>query len=60
MVFPSRLKVEYALLHSDVDQFRVARVETSMGYVGWLGHVEATESVFTQILRKLGAVLYGL
>ena len=30
-----------------------------MGYVGWLGHIETVDSVFTSILRKLGAVFYG-
>jgi hypothetical protein len=31
-----------------------------MGYIGWLGHVETSDSVFTAILRKLGAVFYGI
>ena len=31
-----------------------------MGYVGWLGHIETDDSVFTSILRKLGAVFYGI
>ena len=30
-----------------------------MGYIGWLGHIETVDSVFTSILRKLGAVFYG-
>ena len=30
-----------------------------MGYVGWLGNIATVDSVFTGILRKLGAVFYG-
>ena len=30
-----------------------------MCYVGWLGHVETNDSVFTDLLRTLGAVFYG-
>jgi amidase len=30
-----------------------------MGYIGWLGHIETNDSVFTAILRRLGAVFYG-
>jgi amidase len=44
---------------ADLDQFRVKGLETSMGYIAWLGKVETSESVFTEILRKLGAVFYG-
>jgi Amidase len=41
------------------DQFRIKGIETSMGYVGWLGNIETIDSTFTEILRKLGAVFYG-
>jgi hypothetical protein len=30
-----------------------------MCYVGWLGHIETSDSVLTRILRRLGAVFYG-
>ncbi|RMZ86331.1 hypothetical protein DV736_g6443, partial [Chaetothyriales sp. CBS 134916] len=49
------------------DQFYVKGVETSMGYVGWIGTVEGNkqspeykirESVITKALLNLGAVLY--
>lgn len=40
------------------DQLRVKGVETSMGYVGWLGNQEAEDSVMTALLRKAGAVFY--
>ncbi|KAF4543218.1 General amidase [Lasiodiplodia theobromae] len=51
------------------DQFHVRGLETSMGYVGWLGTFEghapphpnypiATESALVTILRSLGAVIY--
>jgi amidase len=33
-------------------------LETSMGYVAWLGKYETEDSVLTAILRKAGAVLY--
>jgi len=33
-------------------------VETSMGYVAWLGKYETDESVLTELLRKAGAVFY--
>lgn len=45
---------------ANIDQFRVQGIETSMGYVGWLGRFETNDSVFTHILRKLGAVFYGV
>ncbi|KAF2654945.1 Acetamidase [Lophiostoma macrostomum CBS 122681] len=40
------------------DQFRVKGVETSMGYVSWLGKYDEEESVLTTLLRKAGAVFY--
>lgn len=50
------------------DQFHVRGLETSMGYVGWLGTFEGrsphpnypitTESVMVDELRRLGAVVY--
>ncbi|KIW04342.1 uncharacterized protein PV09_04632 [Verruconis gallopava] len=49
------------------DQFHVKDVETSMGYVGWIGTFEGRpndsryktyESVMVQELRSLGAILY--
>ena len=49
------------------DQFHVKDVETSMGYVGWIGTFQGKkndkrfktyESVMVQELRSLGAVLY--
>jgi len=44
---------------TDLDQFRVVGVETSVCYIGWLGPVETEDSILTGILRKLGAVFYG-
>ena len=43
-----------------LDQFRVKGIETAMGYVGWLGPIETKDSVLTEILRKLGAIFYGI
>lgn len=49
------------------DQFHVRGVETSMGYVGWLGTFEGVkgtgnekvvESEMVELLRRAGAVLY--
>ncbi|GIZ42592.1 hypothetical protein CKM354_000585300 [Cercospora kikuchii] len=42
------------------DQFRIEGVDTSLGYVSWLGKPEtqATESQLVSDLRKLGAVFY--
>ena len=43
------------------DQFRVDGVETSLGYVSWLGQpdTEASESLIVQHLKAMGAVLYA-
>ena len=59
MDYLSHLKVLFQVEVTDEDQFRVKGIETSMGYIGWLGHIETEDSVFTGILRKLGAVFYG-
>ncbi|EME85207.1 uncharacterized protein MYCFIDRAFT_54362 [Pseudocercospora fijiensis CIRAD86] len=42
------------------DQFRVKGVETSLGYISWLGKVETeeSESWLVSRLREMGAVLY--
>ncbi|KAJ5888523.1 acetamidase [Penicillium taxi] len=40
------------------DQLRVKDLETSMGYVSWLGICEKTESVMVTLLREAGAVFY--
>ncbi|CEJ56060.1 Putative Acetamidase [Penicillium brasilianum] len=40
------------------DQLRVKGLETSMGYVSWLGKYDTTESVLVTLLRKAGAVFY--
>ena len=40
------------------DQFRVKGVETSMGYVAWLGEKATRESVLVEALRAAGAVFY--
>lgn len=37
---------------------RIQGVETSMGYVSWLGKYETEESVLTTLLRNAGAVFY--
>jgi len=36
------------------DQFRVKGLESSIGYVGWLGVVDEEESILTECLRKAG------
>jgi amidase len=36
------------------DQFRVKGLESSIGYVGWLGPVDEEESILTECLRKAG------
>ncbi|KAH7075399.1 acetamidase [Paraphoma chrysanthemicola] len=40
------------------DQLRVKGLETSMGYVSWLGKYDEEDSVLTALLRKAGAVFY--
>ncbi|KAK8038244.1 amidase [Apiospora phragmitis] len=42
------------------DQFRVERLETAMGYIGWLGSVETaeSESLLTQQIRELGGITH--
>ncbi len=40
------------------DQLRVKGLETSMGYVAWLGKYDEEDSVLTALLRKAGAVFY--
>jgi amidase len=40
------------------DQFHVKGVETSMGYVAWLGTKATRDSVLTEALRAAGAVFY--
>ena len=42
------------------DQFRVSGIETSLGYISWLGKKEneGTESWLVSKLRSLGAVFY--
>jgi len=42
------------------DTFRVSGVETSMGYVGWLGkpETEETQSGVVKLLQQSGAVFY--
>ncbi|KAJ5683972.1 acetamidase [Penicillium maclennaniae] len=40
------------------DQLRVKGLETSMGYVSWLGKHDTAESVLVTLLRKAGAVFY--
>lgn len=40
------------------DQLRVKGLETSMGYVSWLGKYDTSESVLVSLLRKAGAIFY--
>ncbi|KAK5240936.1 Acetamidase, partial [Exophiala xenobiotica] len=40
------------------DQLRVKGLETSMGYVSWVGKYDEEDSVLTALLRKAGAVFY--
>lgn len=40
------------------DQLRVKGLETSMGYVAWLGKFDEEDSALTALLRKAGAVFY--
>nr|BAB84516.1 acetamidase [Monascus purpureus] len=40
------------------DQLRIKGLETSMGYVSWLGKYETRDSILTALLRKAGAVFY--
>lgn len=37
---------------------KIAGIETSMGYVAWLGQYATQDSVLTDLLRRAGAVLY--
>ncbi|KAG9243086.1 amidase signature domain-containing protein [Calycina marina] len=40
------------------DQFRVKEIETSMGYVAWIGNYEKENSVLVDLLLQAGAVFY--
>jgi Asp-tRNA(Asn)/Glu-tRNA(Gln) amidotransferase A subunit family amidase len=40
------------------DQFRIKGLETSMGYVAWIGKYDEEDSVLVTLLRKAGAVFY--
>lgn len=40
------------------DQFRIKGLETSMGYVAWIGKYDTKDSTLVTILRKAGAVFY--
>ncbi|KAF7946032.1 uncharacterized protein EAE97_005070 [Botrytis byssoidea] len=40
------------------DQFRIKGLETSMGYVSWLGKYEGDDSILVKLLLKAGAVFY--
>ncbi|TGO86798.1 hypothetical protein BPOR_0275g00010 [Botrytis porri] len=40
------------------DQFRIKGLETSMGYVSWLGKYEDDDSILIKLLLKAGAVFY--
>ncbi|KAJ5240143.1 acetamidase [Penicillium chermesinum] len=40
------------------DQLRIKGLETSMGYVSWVGKYDTDESVLVTLLRKAGAVFY--
>lgn len=40
------------------DQFRIKGLETSMGYVAWIGNYDEEDSVLVALLRKAGAVFY--
>jgi len=41
------------------DQFRIKGLETSMGYVGWVGKYDTEGFVLVTLLRKAGAVFYA-
>ncbi len=40
------------------DQFRIKGLETSMGYVAWVGKFETSNSVLVDLLLEAGAVFY--
>jgi len=40
------------------DQFRIKGLETSMGYVSWIGKYEKENSVLVTLLLNAGAVFY--
>ncbi|ESZ92593.1 acetamidase [Sclerotinia borealis F-4128] len=40
------------------DQFRIKGLETSMGYVSWIGKYEDHDSILVTLLLKAGAVFY--
>jgi len=40
------------------DQFRIKGLETSMGYVAWIGKYEEGNSILVDLLEKAGAVFY--
>jgi amidase len=41
------------------DQFRVEGLETAMGYIGWLGNIETTEteSLLTKQIKSFGGTI---
>ncbi|VUC28421.1 unnamed protein product [Clonostachys rosea] len=40
------------------DQFRINGLETTMGYVGWIGKYDTDDSVLVTLLHNAGAVFY--
>jgi len=40
------------------DQFNIKGIETAMGYIGYLGHVEEYNSIIVDEILSLGGVLY--
>lgn len=40
------------------DQLRIKGIETSMGYVAWVGKYDEEDSVMITMLRKAGAIFY--
>jgi amidase len=40
------------------DQFNIKGIETAMGYIGYLGHIEEYNSIIVDKILSLGAVLY--
>lgn len=40
------------------DQFHIKDTELTMGYVGWIGKIAASNSVITDVMLNAGAVLY--
>ncbi|RHZ70341.1 hypothetical protein CDV55_108460 [Aspergillus turcosus] len=56
--FPEAAIAQAKELDAYYEKHKKPGLETSMGYVSWLGKYDTTESVLVTLLRKAGAIFY--